>query len=103
MQPSERRASPRRKQHKVRVLVRSPRHHKGSTGWVVDRSRDGICLYLEEDVKLGTTVKVRPVSAPEKMDWIKVVVKNRRRRDKGYVLGCQFAEVPPLVTLVLFG
>jgi hypothetical protein len=103
MQPSERRASPRRQQHKVRVQVRTPRQARGVAGWVIDRSRSGLCLLLEEDVKVGATVKVRPTAAPDKSDWVSVVVKNRRRREKGYVLGCKFVLVPPLVTLLLFG
>ena len=103
MQPSERRASPRRQQHKVRVQVRTARHPRGVGGWVIDRSRSGLCLLLEEDVKLGARLKVRPTSAPDKSDWVAVVVKNRRRREKGYVLGCEFAQVPPLLTLLLFG
>jgi PilZ domain-containing protein len=107
MQPSpkERRTSPRRQQHRVRAQIRGPRQHRGTPlfGWIVDRSRGGLCLQLDQEVKVGTRLKVRPTSAPATLEWVPVVVKNRRRRQRAYVLGCEFVEVPPLVTLVLFG
>jgi hypothetical protein len=101
MQPQERRARPRRQRHKVRVTLDNQDNR--SSGWVIDRSRSGLSLEVEDDIKVGSQLTVRPISAPEKMDGVEVVVKNRRRRDKGFILHCSFVEAPSLVKLLLFG
>ena len=100
----ERRAYPRRR-NKLRVhikLVRESPDPPGQ-GWVADRSRGGLRLVVDREVKVGTILQVRPTSAPARARWVGVRVKNRRRRGQTIELGCRFVDTPSLVTLLLFG
>jgi hypothetical protein len=101
---AERRSSLRRPGNPVAVLVANA---TGSTktwdGWVLDRSRGGLRLAVRKPMAVGTLLQVRTTHDPECAPWVQLRVKQCRQRDKVWVLGCQFVQMPPLNVLLLFG
>lgn len=100
----ERRAVPRRKGKSVKVhvsdagVISEPR-----PGWVIDRSRRGLCLVVSEPVAEGTVLSVRAVDAPDTTPWAQVEVTNNRPKGNRWALGCRFTSDLPWSVLLLFG
>jgi len=101
---AERRASIRRGGAVVRVTVASPLFHRGVTdGFVLDRSTGGLCIALATEVPRGVVLKVRAAHAPDTVGYINVIVRNCRRQEEYYEVGCEFEQTPPWNILLLFG
>ncbi|MBA2227200.1 MAG: PilZ domain-containing protein [Thermogemmata sp.] len=101
---AERRASIRRGGAVVRVTVASPLFHRGVTdGFVLDRSTGGLCIALATEVPRGVVLKVRAAHAPDTVGYINVIVRNCRRQEEYYEVGCEFEQTPPWNVLLLFG
>ncbi|MBY0524274.1 MAG: PilZ domain-containing protein [Gemmataceae bacterium] len=88
----ERRASPRvrGKQH---VFIYDPVDALEEVygGWILDRSRGGVCLSVKRaDIETGNLLVLRPTSAES--PGIAVRVKNCRPQDGIVLLGCQFVR-----------
>ncbi|MCS7020447.1 MAG: PilZ domain-containing protein [Gemmataceae bacterium] len=101
---AERRASIRRSGAVVRVTVASPLFTHGITdGFVLDRSTGGLCIALTSEVPRGVVLKVRAAHAPDTVDYVNVIVRNCRRQDGYFEVGCEFEQTPPWNVLLLFG
>jgi hypothetical protein len=90
--PQERRRSPRRTGNPVRlevVLPASP--DEPLTGWVLDRSAGGIRVLLDQEVAVGSRLKVHACNAPD-WDWVEVEVRHTCTERGSFSLGCQFVE-----------
>lgn len=101
----KRRAGFRRVGNPIAVLVcdaefkETPRR-----GWVVDRSRHGVRLSLLEQFEPGTTLQVRPSTAPDNSMWLAVEVRNCKPGEEStWELGCKFHTQPSWEMLLLFG
>jgi hypothetical protein len=100
----EQRQGVRRKGNPIEALItdaeatEEPIH-----GWVTDRSTNGLCLLLHDEIAVGTQISVKPRLAPPTMPWVKATVRNCKREKDGYVAGCQFVTTPPWGILLLFG
>lgn len=98
----EHRTSPRRAGKLVAIHVSdadglaAPR-----TGSVLDRSRGGLRLLLDDSVEPGVVLSVRAATA-SRPPWVRVEVRNCRQRDDGWEVGCRFAESPPVAVLWQF-
>src|SRR5262249_37717783 len=101
---NERRTWPRRRKQ-FRVFLADGRDEAAEpiATWIINLSPGGLRLCLQDEVKEGTVLKIRPAAAPRSLDWIPVEVKNSRPTDTGWELGCQFVRTPSLATLLLFG
>lgn len=89
----ERRSSARIRGNQ-RVFVYDPEDalEEVHAGWIVDRSRGGVCLSLvRNDIAEGSILVVRPTSGPN-APGIEVRVKNRRPRQGSVYLGCEFVR-----------
>jgi hypothetical protein len=90
----ERRASPRirSKQH---VFIYDPADALEEVygGWIVDRSRGGVCLALARgDIEEGSLLVVRPTPSTSHALGVTLMVKNRRVVEGGVYLGCEFTR-----------
>jgi len=100
----DRRTMPRRKGNPVSVLVSGAAPNSFSVhGIVVDRSPDGLCLIVEQDIPVGTKLLVRPAQNLIDSDWFPVEVRSSRAELKIWVLGCRFLRRLTWSNLRLFG
>jgi PilZ domain len=72
-------------------------------GYVTNRSVGGLCLEMESPFDLLAELKIRPTNAPHIAPWVNVVVRNCRKGERGYEVGCQFVKIPPWPILMMFG
>jgi len=101
---TERRGSPRRKGNPVSVLVSLDIPGANPVeSWIVDRSRGGLCLLLDEPRTVGTVLKVRPSKAGPGARWVQVEVRSCRPERSSFRVGCQFLEELSWSQLQLFG
>lgn len=90
---AERRAAPRRKGNPVSVYISN-----GLTGgdpfqgWVMDRSSGGLRLLVDEPMKPGNVLSIRPVKVHASFPWVQVKVKNCYPERKSWCVGCQFVH-----------
>jgi hypothetical protein len=70
---------------------------------VVDRSRGGLGILVDQPILQGTVIRVRPVQAPEDVAWVRLEVRHCGRRGAGWFLGCRFTEQLPWTVILLFG
>jgi len=101
---SEQRQAFRRLGNPIEVLV-VDRASQGSQvkGYVVNRSVGGLCLQMDCPINLLAELRIRPTNAPHIAPWVEVVVKNCRKADRGYEIGCQYVKIPPWPVLMMFG
>jgi hypothetical protein len=94
MRTQDRRFFPRvRKPFPVLVLDPADALEEPYRGWVVDRSRGGVCLALNRTgLEIGNVLMVQPRSAAAALPWISLKVKNRRVGKKRVDLGCEFVQ-----------
>lgn len=103
-QPVERRTWPRRRQRlRVLLLDQQLEVQEPLTAWVLDRSGGGLRLAVDREIQPGTTLGVKPTSAPARSPWVDVEVRRCRHAADGYELGCRFVGTPSLMSLLLFG
>jgi len=69
----------------------------------LDRSTGGLCIALATEVPRGVVLKVRAAHAPDTVGYINVIVRNCRRQEEYYEVGCEFEQTPPWNVLLLFG
>jgi hypothetical protein len=101
---TEHRISVRRKGNPIEVLITDAEATaEPHRGWVVDRSTNGLCLLLHDEVAVGTVLSVKPRQSPPGMTWVRVTVRNSQRDPSGHLAGCQFVSTPPWGILLLFG
>jgi hypothetical protein len=101
---TEQRGSVRRKGNPIEVLISDAEaEQEPLRGWVIDRSTNGLCLLLHEEIAAGTVLSVKPRQAPPGMPWVRAEVRSCKRDRTGYQAGCQFLSTPPWGILLLFG
>jgi hypothetical protein len=101
---SEQRQGVRRKGNPIEVLISDAEAEEAPVrGWVLDRSVNGLCLLVDEEIAVGTVLSVKPRQSPPGMPWIRAEVRNCKKDNTGYQAGCQFVSTPPWGILLLFG
>jgi hypothetical protein len=99
---SDRRRAHRRTGMAVKVLVQEPEAPQTqSEAWIVDRSIMGLGLDAPWSCDPGTRLEIRPAAGD--CPWIAVVVKNCRRVQGQFRVGCEYVTVPPASVLMMFG
>jgi hypothetical protein len=97
----EKRQAMRRQGGQVALLI-TDGDGKTHRGWVLDRSATGMRIEVNDALKVGATLRVRPAEASA-VPWTEVEVRSCQAMDKVWALGCQFRRVPPYSVLMLFG
>ena len=100
---SDRRTAPRRKGNRVEVDLTDDSKRPPTLGWVVDRSMGGLCLIVEEPLKEGIVLNVRPRKAPQSAVWTAVEIRSCRADGEEWEIGCRFVKTPQWNDLLLFG
>jgi hypothetical protein len=85
------------------LIVNPARSEEPHRGWLLDRSLGGLCLSMDEGADEGTLLRVRATNAPSRLPWVEVQVKNCRRKESGWEVGCQYVRTPSWEVLLTFG
>jgi hypothetical protein len=101
--PVERRTSPRRRGNAVAAHLADDSDATPAEVWVVDRSLGGLCLLAEMPVEAGSRLRVRPRHTSGNAIWTPIRVRSCHRDREGWMLHCQFLQIPPMNVLLLFG
>ena len=72
-------------------------------GWVIDRSSGGLCLLVDQQVKPGLVLSVRPTKCHPSFPWVQIRVRSCRAERNSWNLGCQFEQKMTWTELQLFG
>jgi hypothetical protein len=64
---------------------------------------EGFRLEVGDVISVGNIISVRPSHVAAIAPWVQVEIRNCRKRDSGWELGCQFLGPPPSTILWLFG
>jgi hypothetical protein len=99
----ERRTSARRKGSSVAAHLSDDGDSTPAEVWVMDRSLGGLCLLAEAPVAVGSRLRVRPLHASGDQIWSPIRVCACRRDGEGWLIHCQFLQIPPMNVLLLFG
>jgi hypothetical protein len=100
----EQRIDFRRPGNPVLVLVADADDQRAPwNAWVVDRSRRGLRLAVEQPLTVGHVYTVRPVQAPPATPWTALEVRHCAPVDAHWEAGCRFLQPPPVAGLVLYG
>jgi hypothetical protein len=99
---NERRTSPRRRGSCVAAHLTDDSDGEPAEVWVVDRSLGGVCLLGEAPVAVGSQLRVRPRHASDP-HWTPIRVRGCQRDRDGWMIHCQFLQIPPMNVLLLFG
>jgi hypothetical protein len=101
---SETRAAFRRVGNAVPILVAEMDSQRAPLeAWVIDRSRRGLRLALNQQMPVGGRFSVRPAQAPPTMAWCAVEVRHCADALDHWEVGCRFLETPPIKVLMQFG
>jgi hypothetical protein len=101
----ERRAGQRRwgNPTEVRITLPPPLWPSLVHGLVINRSTGGLAVLLQEEVPVGTSIKVHPVEAPRSVPLTEVEVCHCRKAGRLFLVGGQFCEEVPWNVRVWFG
>jgi hypothetical protein len=72
------------------------------SGWVLDRPQGGLKILVDDDIKVGTVIGVRPTREHPDAQWINVSVKSSKPERSSFVIVCSFVERPPWKALAQF-
>jgi hypothetical protein len=84
-------------------LAVSPDGALAKNATVLDRSRGGLLLAVDESFDVGSVRYVRPCNADEDLEWIRLEVRHCRQRDGRWFLGCKFSNELPWGIILMFG
>jgi hypothetical protein len=98
----ERRTAIRRAGSVVKVALRDERQQAIGFGYVIDRSVSGLGLHTDRAFEPQTMLHVRPTADSERAYWVQVVVRNCRRDNGFWKIGCQFVRPPHWSALLSF-
>lgn len=102
--PDERRRSSRRLGVPTAIQLVDPKKPKRVLGgFVLDRSSGGLRLALEKPYPTGSTLQVRPTSAPAESPWVGIIIRSCKETGDYFEIGCQFQEELPWHLLLMFG
>jgi hypothetical protein len=99
----ERRTAPRRRGNCVAAHLTDSTDSSPVEVWVVDRSLGGLCLLCETPVEAGSQLRVRPRHASGSQMWTPIRIRSCQRGKDGWLLHCQFLQIPPMNVLLLYG
>lgn len=99
----DRRTAPRRRGNHVEVYLTEDSKQSPVLAWVVDRSMGGLCLIVEQPVKEGAILNVRPRQAPQTAPWTAIEIRSCRADEGEWEVGCRFLKPPQWNDLLLFG
>jgi len=101
--PRDRRGELRRGGNSIAVELSDPKGDGAIImAWVHDRSGGGVGLHVPVDIPLGTVLNAKP-RVRENFYGVPLEVRSSRPTKDGFVLGCQFLQIPPWNVLLLFG
>jgi hypothetical protein len=99
----ERRTAPRRRGNSVAAHLTDDTDGEPAEVWVIDRSLGGLCVLAEMPVDVGSQLRVRPRHASGNAIWTPIRIRACHRDREGWLLHCQFLQIPPMNVLLLFG
>lgn len=99
----ERRTAPRRRGNCVAAHLGDDSDMEPTEVWVVDRSLGGLCLLADAPVEAGSHLRVCPRHASGDQFWTPIRVCSCHRDREGWMVHCQFLQVPPMNVLLLYG
>jgi hypothetical protein len=76
---------------------------KELSGWVVDRSRMGLCVACPENLEIGSTISIRSTHYGDSGPWVLAQVRRCDAVNEGWVIGFSFADALPWNVLLRFG
>jgi hypothetical protein len=101
---TERRAIPRRTGNPTSVTFTiGEAGDDPLSGWVVDRSPQGIGMLVDDALDVGAVLTVKPNAAPQECPWFKVEVRHCQPEKGQYRVGCRFQNNPSWQHLRYFG
>ncbi len=101
---TERRAAPRRTGNPIPVQVIDLVYPATAvSAWVVERSRDGVGLLVDEELAVGSLLSIHPVKGFRPREPIQLHVKQCHPERHSWRVGCQFATPLSSLRLHLFG
>lgn len=101
---ADKRAHYRRIGNSVMILVADDDETQPPfNAWVIDRSRQGLRIAAERELKSGRKFTVRPVQAPPTTPWSIIEVRHCASVDGHWEVGCRFLQPPPIQIMTLFG
>lgn len=72
------------------------------SGWVLDRPPGGLKILVDDDIKPGTVIGIRPTRDHPDAQWISVSVKSSKSERNSFMLQVQFVQRPPWKALAQF-
>jgi hypothetical protein len=101
---TERRGSERRWGNPIEVRMKGfLNREEAVAGLVINRSKGGLAVVLDESVDPGTFLRIRPTEAPTDIPWAEVEVRHCRSAGKNWIIGCKFVGEVPWATKLWFG
>jgi hypothetical protein len=101
---SEKRVAARRKGASLEVWFTDEQQTgPPQSAWVADRSLGGLGLSCENEVAVGSFLRVRPKNAPTMAPWVEVEVHSCKLEEGAWLVGCAFRKTPPYSVMLLFG
>jgi hypothetical protein len=100
---ADRRTSLRRRKQQTVLVINPAQSEDARRGWLLDRSLGGLGLLMDQPADEGTLLRVRATNAPSRFPWVEVQVRNCRRKENSWELGCQFLRTPSWEVLLTFG
>jgi hypothetical protein len=70
-------------------------------GWVLDRPAGGLKILVDDEIKVGRVIGIRPNREHPDAQWINVSVKSVKPERQSYLITCHFLERPPWKALAL--
>ncbi len=98
-----RRSLPRRKGNHISVLITHANADATLQGVVAERSPDGLCLVVDQEIPVGTLLRVRPLQSLTACGWFAAEVRSCRPELKVWIIGCRFTQRLTWSNLRLFG
>jgi hypothetical protein len=100
----ERRSAPRRQGNPVPLLI-TPAGSEGEPlrGLILDRSLGGVRLSLDQEVREGAVLRLRPGDGFGEAPWVEARVVHSLRVNGHWEAGCQFLRTPSWNVMLLFG
>jgi hypothetical protein len=100
----EKRTAPRRRGSQVAVRIATADGNiRTYDGLVVDRSIGGLAIEVRDPVGVGEIMSIRPAHAAPMIPWVQLQVRHLRQIEGGWIVGCQFVQVPPSSVIWQFG
>jgi len=102
-QSVERRVWPRRRREVEVLLADIGGREAPFAGLVVNYSLGGLCLTTDREIREGMVLRARTPAATGGVPWVQIKVRNRRRKDGSWELGCEFVLTPAWEMFTLLG